>query len=1098
MNISMISVQAVRKFLATIALFALVFSPLANVPFALAASSVDTITISPDLTNQCIVAGTPITVSGSATADTDDGSGQLYQYHVQVDWGDGTVTDEAEDGSFSPTNKTHGNDKGINSQTYSDTHTFSQATTSLTIKVRIYHQTAPGNDNQADAVKSVTVCIVTQHTATLTLVKSVTKDNGSTAAATDWTLSAVGTDSISGVSGSANVTNKTVTSGDYTLSESGPTGYTASAWSCTAGTLVGSTLTLADDDNATCTITNDDVAPSLTLTKVVDNAGGGTASASDWTVSATGPTSISGAGSAASDNTFSAGTYTLSETANSVNGTYTAGTWSCDNGVIVDENNQITLALGQNTSCSITNTYVPPTQGTITITKNVTNDNGGTKQASDFTFRIDGNLVSLDTPVVLTAGSHTVSEDVDSGYAQSDWGTNCAANGTINVVAGNDYTCSITNDDIAPQLTIIKHVENDNLHQKGSADASDFTLNVTATNPSKTSVAGNETGETITLDAGAYSVTEGDHSGYSVSYSGDCEGTIGVGETKTCTVTNDDLSPTSAVVTFLKNIVDAFDNDSHTVSEFSFSLAGVMGTFFSGDTVSLTSGSYDVSETGPDDEGYDVAYGGACTGGSLVVTEGDYGTELTCSITNTELSQCSNGIDDDKDGFIDFGDGEGNDVGCENADDDSEADPVGSITIDKVVTGEGASDTEAFNFDASYASDENFDDNFILSGTSTPHVISDLKPGTYTITETDSKDHSRWDLTNVTCEGISENKISTTTDGVIINLPLGGNVQCAFTNTYTPRDSGGNDENIIVKKEVTEGSDSDTLFTFSPSWGDNFQLSAGLSHDSGDLSAGEYYNISEVDLPDGWSIENVSCTSDLDAEREIDPYDDILLNDGETITCTFVNDQDRFNITGQVWNDEDGDGIFDEGESPLADWTVRAKNGEKEFDTVSDSEGFYLFNVPKGTWTISEDVKSDWDQTYPTGDGVHIVTVPEEGEEMTLLDSVFNFFVPTAHAATIGTVGGKNFGNKAHPIYSQSSYNGGNGRRVELTDNGGRVEGDSDNQPQGEVLGASTDVLPVGAPNTGAGGASPISLGIHGLVAILGTRRSVRATHGSR
>jgi hypothetical protein len=63
----------------------------------------------------------------------------------------------------------------------------------------------------------------------------------------------------------------------------------------------------------TCTITNDDRAPSLTLAKVVINDNGGTAAASAWTLTAAGPTGFSGAGpSVANGPSFDAGTYDIS------------------------------------------------------------------------------------------------------------------------------------------------------------------------------------------------------------------------------------------------------------------------------------------------------------------------------------------------------------------------------------------------------------------------------------------------------------------------------------------------------------------------------------------------------------------------------------------------------------------------------------------------------------------------------------------------------------------------------------------------------------------------------------------------------------------
>ena len=51
----------------------------------------------------------------------------------------------------------------------------------------------------------------------------------------------------------------TVTPGDYTLAEAdGPAGYTTEGWTCDGGTLNGDVLTLAADNDVTCTIINDD------------------------------------------------------------------------------------------------------------------------------------------------------------------------------------------------------------------------------------------------------------------------------------------------------------------------------------------------------------------------------------------------------------------------------------------------------------------------------------------------------------------------------------------------------------------------------------------------------------------------------------------------------------------------------------------------------------------------------------------------------------------------------------------------------------------------------------------------------------------------
>ncbi len=156
------------------------------------------------------------------------------------------------------------------------------------------------------------------------------------------------------------ITNAAVGAGAYTLAETGgPTGYSAGTWSCTGGTLTGSSLVLAADATASCSITNTFIPPNpahLTLTKSVVNTGGGTALATDWTLSATGPTTISGhTGDASITNAaVGAGAYTLAESGGPTG--YSAGTWSCTGGTLTGSS--LVLAADATASCSITNTFI--------------------------------------------------------------------------------------------------------------------------------------------------------------------------------------------------------------------------------------------------------------------------------------------------------------------------------------------------------------------------------------------------------------------------------------------------------------------------------------------------------------------------------------------------------------------------------------------------------------------------------------------------------------------------------------------------------------------------------------------------------------------
>lgn len=88
-------------------------------------------------------------------------------------------------------------------------------------------------------------------------------------------------------------------------------------------------------------------------------------------------------------------------------------------------------------------------------------------------------------------------------------------------------------------IMVSKHVINDNT---GTSQASDFTINVvSAVNPSISSFSGAEApGIAVTVGPGAYDIDEGSYAGYAKTRSG-CSGTISAGETKLCTITNDDL-----------------------------------------------------------------------------------------------------------------------------------------------------------------------------------------------------------------------------------------------------------------------------------------------------------------------------------------------------------------------------------------------------------------------------------------------------------------------------------------------------------------------------------------------------------------------------
>jgi hypothetical protein len=328
----------------------------------------------------------------------------------------------------------------------------------------------------------------TRQSAQLTLVKSVTNNDGGNAVASDWTLSASGPTPVSGATGTASVTNAVVDPGTYALSESGPAGYNASAWSCTGGSQSGSTITLTPGQSASCSITNDDVAPTLALNKTVVNDDGGNAVENDFVLSATpstGTTITDAGGDVPATTAVANRVYTLSETG--VTG-YTASVWTCTGSGVHQTGSTVTLDEGATGSCSITNDDVAPT---LKLVKSVTNDNGGNAVADDWTLFADAAVPNDDRNISNLGGSgvfetvyantgYDLSESSGpSGYTAGSWSCTGGSlvGSTLTLNEGQTgIVCSITNDDVAPTLALNKTVVNDD---GGNAVENDFVLSGT-------------------------------------------------------------------------------------------------------------------------------------------------------------------------------------------------------------------------------------------------------------------------------------------------------------------------------------------------------------------------------------------------------------------------------------------------------------------------------------------------------------------------------------------------------------------------------------------------------------------------------------------
>jgi uncharacterized repeat protein (TIGR01451 family) len=312
------------------------------------------------------------------------------------------------------------------------------------------------------------------------LIKKVVNDNGGTKTVSDFTLTATGTKANNDLSGKSPVDSPATLKADtWTLSETNQPGYTASAWDCTGGTQDGNKITVGLAGDATCTITNDDNGPQLTVNKVCVP----TTDAGKFNLQVDGSTVAEdvACGSGTGAKGYAVGSHKVGEVAGS--GTALSNYTSQISGDCAADGS-VTLALGDDKTCTITNTRKP----TLTVNKVCVpaNDDG------KFNLQIDGATAGTGAnaacggstgAVGSTIGSHTVGETAGSGtnlstdYFTADIGGDCAANGSITLAAGQNGVCTITNYRKG-SIAITKNPATQAVDSGGTAT---FTLTVTNT-----------------------------------------------------------------------------------------------------------------------------------------------------------------------------------------------------------------------------------------------------------------------------------------------------------------------------------------------------------------------------------------------------------------------------------------------------------------------------------------------------------------------------------------------------------------------------------------------------------------------------------------
>lgn len=727
-----------------------------------------------------------------------------------------------------------------------------------------------------------------------------------------------------------------LSAGTYTVAEGAVTGWTQTSAICSDGSLV-SAISLQEGENITCTFTNTRQNGHLIVQKTTNPSGDQTV----FDITATGSGTITGGGTGtvtdATDKDYevTAGTYYVSET---VSDGWSKTGDTCQN---------VEVAAGATVNCLLTNTKTPK----LTVNKVVSPSN----DPGLFNLQINGqtyatNIGNGGTTGAQSAniGSNSITETAGTGTNLSNYtsviGGDCAANGTITLAEGDNKTCTITNT-VKNGTIIVKK------SMVGGTGSFTFTGDVAGTISS-------DNGILTTPDVlpGTYTSTEAVADGWSLTgiSCDDGQGTtpsstdmatrkatfkVDPGETVTCTFTNTlnigslqgrkyvDVDRDGVMEngeTFLNDwTINLYDQNWGFITSKQTGHTGEQGQYRFDDLIPGTYNICEAQKTGwiqsgpitnamPVDFSNNSLYGGdviAITNGSGDSNEGSVCWQAT--------------VNGDDFGWLGLGNIQ-----------------MGKIIVEKQTLPDGNQQT--FSFSASYDQD-----GFSLSDGQT-NDSGYLPSGTYSVSENST---SGWLPTNITCSDGSSN--------TAIQLGIGETVTCTFTNIKLGSISG---------------------FKYEP--GNQTPLSGWLitlylndqlygTQTTGSVTPGFLFS----NLLPG----NYSLTEQLNGDwTPISSPSDITLEAGENSENNDFTNFQNVSISGQKFNDLDGDGIKDGGEPGLSGWTINLDtnaNGSVDVTTITDGSGNYSFtNLGPGTYRLREVGQDGWTQTSANPTDITVVS----------------------------------------------------------------------------------------------------------------------------
>lgn len=795
--------------------------------------------------------------------------------------------------------------------------------------------------------------------ATVKVVKYATNDNGGTTQAEDFNVYVDGGDPLdvilagsNGTSSSAAFETVEVMAGvSHTVSEDDVPGYANTYISCFSvtneGTQISHPFTPELGEYVLCNVGNNDIAPTLTVTKVVTDNWGGGLTVSDFPLYVDGQLVVSGVSV-----NLNAGDVVVTEDGNSG---YVLADVAGDCNIL----GEITLTIGETYTCTLYNNDLP---AIVKVTKHVQNDDGGSAGVSDFDLFINGAEVNHGAENMRNGNAvMTISEQMNvPGYTQT--GITCSdvtdKDNVVNVgngftsENGHYYECAVNNDDESATLQLKKTVINDD---GGNNVAGDWTLTAQGQNTTYIDSPGVKGGDTMVvtqqvdvLAGDPISLSESGPTGYQAS-DWNCDGGnfdndqlyIGLGENVVCEIVNDDKPASVKIVKIARND----DGGETEAKDFDLYING--RSLGSNQTAAGTINSTDTYAT------YDLP---AVDSNKLYTLSEDiedgYELEAIACFVMTR--------DGEKQIEHPFTPSEGEQIVCKLLNNDK---PAKVTLIKKVINDDGGKarqDQWLLRADGPTTLEGRDNTYSLHTGYS-----AQASAGWYYLSEVGN---SGYELTGIRCNGqwldINEPRIE---------VGNGEHVKCVFYNDDIPPTLHLEKVAISVNHPVEQefelgawqdrnGFDSPYTVDVNP---DTYDVESSVKIDGDDgLDAGWVKVYEEV--PRNWKLGEIFChptewgdnlISALDGEdyvnQNMQQRSDgtwVKLRPGDDVTCTFVNFEKAKVTVTKFW-DVDQDGKQDEGEATLPDWTFElercrgnllgvgsvTQNTDEDFKPIYDS-----------------------------------------------------------------------------------------------------------------------------------------------------------------